>query len=170
MVQLPYCSSKGWDYTNIREVQFQTIQNIPKTAMAVTTDVGDKDAIHPPNKKPVGERLALCARAIAYGEKIEYSGPLYDKMKVDGDKIILSFTHVGKGLAAKGDVLRGFKIAGPDGDFKKGDADIVGDTVVVKNSDISKPAAVRYGFEASADVNLYNKDGLPASPFRTDIK
>ncbi len=170
MVQLPYCSSKGWDYTNIREVQFQTVQNTPKTAIAVTTDVGDKEAVHPPNKKPVGERLALCARALAYGEKIEYSGPFYDKMKVDGDKIILSFTHVGKGLEAKGDVLRGFNIAGADGVFQKGDADIVGDTVVVKNSAISKPAAVRYGFEASTDVNLYNKDGLPASPFRTDTK
>ena len=170
MVQLPYCSAKGWDYTNIREVQFQTVQNTPKTAIAVTTDVGDKGEVHPPNKLPVGERLALCARAIAYGEKIEYSGPFYDKMKVDGNKIVLSFTHVGKGLDIKGDVLRGFKIAGSDGNFKKGDADIVGDTVVVKNSEVSSPVAVRYGFEASTDVNLYNKDGLPASPFRTDVK
>ena len=137
IVQLPFCSAKGWDYTNIREVQFQTVQNTPKTAIAVTTDVGDKDNVHPPDKRPVGERLALCARAIAYGEKIEYSGPFYDKMKVDGNKIIINFTHIGKGLQAKGDVLRGFKIAGADGVFAKGDADIVGDTVVVTNSEIS---------------------------------
>jgi sialate O-acetylesterase len=154
----------------IREAQFLTSQKVPRTAMAVITDVGEEMDIHPRQKEPVGARLALAARAIAYSEKIEYCGPVYDSMKIEGNRALLSFTHAGQGLAARGGELRGFTVAGPDGRFAKADAKIEGDKVVVTSATVEKPAAVRYGWANTPDVNLWNKDGLPASPFRTDGK
>jgi sialate O-acetylesterase len=154
----------------IREAQLLTWQKVPRTAMAVITDVGDEKDIHPTKKEPVGARLALAARAIAYGENIEYSGPVYAAMKVEGDHAVLSFTHVGSGLMAKGGELKGFTIAGADGSFVAAKAAIDGDKVVVSSAEVSKPAAVRYGWANTPDVNLFNKEGLPATPFRTDVK
>jgi len=152
----------------IREAQLMTLAKSPNTAMAVTTDAGDANDIHPKKKQIVGERLALAARALAYGEKIEYSGPLYDSVQFDGNKAIVHFTHVGGGLVAAGEKLRGFTIAGQDGKFVPADAEIAGDTVVVHADGVSDPKAVAYGWANVPDVNLYNKNGLPASPFRSN--
>jgi sialate O-acetylesterase len=149
-----------------REAQLLTWLQVPNTGMAVTTDV-DADQ-HPKQKKPAGERLALAARAVAYGEKIVYSGPLYDSMKADQGKIILSFKHVAGGLVCKGDKLTGFTIAGPDHKFVNADAQIVDGTVIVSSAKVEKPVAVRFGWADNPGVNLWNKEGLPASPFRTD--
>ena len=136
--------------------------------MIVTTDVGDTNNLHPPNKEPVGARLALAARGIAYGEPVEYSGPMYDSMKVEGNRVVPTFTHVGKGLVAKDGPLKGFTIASQDGVFVVAKASIEGSTVVVSADGVSAPVAVRYGWDTVPDINLYNREGLPASPFRTD--
>jgi sialate O-acetylesterase len=135
--------------------------------MAVTTDCGDAENIHPSLKQPVGLRLSLAARAIAYQEHIEYSGPLYQSMSVQDSKVILSFTHQ-KQLIAKGGVLKGFKIAGADKKFVEATAEIQDDKVIVYSSKVAAPVAVRYGWEFVPDVNLYNEADIPASPFRTD--
>jgi sialate O-acetylesterase len=154
----------------IREAQLISWQKTPKTAMVVITDYGDAGNIHPKHKEPVGVRLALAARAIAYGEKIEYSGPVYQSMKINGDKAILNFTHVGSGLEAKGGELKGFTIAGGDKKFVDAKARIDGDTVVVSSEGVAHPVAVRYGWANVPDVNLFNKEGLPATPFRSDVE
>ena len=153
----------------IREAQFLTLSKVKNTAMAVTTDVGDANDIHPTRKEPVGQRLALAARALAYGDQIEYSGPLYDSMVARDGKIILSFKHVGGGLIAMDGDLKGFTIAGGDGKFVPAQATIEGSTVVVSAGAVANPVAVRYGWANVPDVNLFNKEGLPASPFRTDV-
>jgi sialate O-acetylesterase len=154
----------------IREAQLLSWQKVPRTAMAVITDVGNETDIHPTQKEPVGDRLALAARAIAYGEKVEYSGPVYSSMKVEGDRAVLSFTHIGGGLIAKEGDLKGFTIAGADGSFVAAKAVIEGDKVVVSSPSVPKPAAVRYGWAKTPEVNLFNKEGLPATPFRSDVK
>jgi sialate O-acetylesterase len=138
--------------------------------MTVTMDFGDADDIHPRKKEPVGQRLALAARALAYGEAIEYSGPLYDSMKSENGKIILHFKHIGGGLMAKDGPLKGFTIAGKDKNFVPAKAEIQGDTVVVSADGITDPQAARYGWANVPDVNFYNQEGLPASPFRTDVE
>ena len=143
----------------IREAQLLTWQKTPRTAMVVTIDVGDANNIHPTHKEPVGDRLALAARAIAYGEKIEYSGPVYDSIKIKGNRAILSFTHLGGGLVAKDGDLKGFSIAGEDGKFVSATAKIDGKKVVVSSPEVPKPAAVRYGWANVPDVNLFNKAG-----------
>ena len=154
----------------IREAQFLTMQKVPRTAMAVITDIGEAKDIHPTKKEPVGHRLALAARSIAYGKKNEYSGPLFQSLKIDGDKAVVSFTHIGGGLVAEGGELKGFTIAGADGDFHPATAQINGDKVVVSSTAVSKPTAVRYGWANVPEVNLFNKEKLPASPFRSDLK
>jgi sialate O-acetylesterase len=154
----------------IREAQMLTAQRVPRTAMAVITDIGEEKDIHPTKKEPVGARLAVAARAIAYKEKIEYSGPVYDSIKVKGTEAVLSFKHLGGGLVAKDGDLKGFTIAGADGSFVPATAKIDGDKVVVRSPSVSKPAAVRYGWANTPDANLWNKADLPASPFRTDVR
>jgi sialate O-acetylesterase len=154
----------------IREAQFLSLAKTSNTAMAVTTDVGDANDIHPARKGPVGARLALAARALAYGEKLEYSGPLFHSMKIDGNKVSISFTHAGSGLVAKDGDLKGFAIAGADKKFVPAKAEIKGNTVIVWSDAISSPVAVRYGWANVPDVNLFNQEGLPASPFRTDCE
>jgi sialate O-acetylesterase len=151
-----------------REAQHRIWQSTPHTAMVVTTDVGDAQNIHPTRKRPVGERLALAARVISYGEKIEYSGPVFESMKVEGGRAVISFSHLGGGLMARGDGLKGFTIAGKDGKFVPADAVIEGATVVVSSATVTKPVAVRYGWALVPEVNLFNREGLPAVPFRTD--
>ncbi len=153
----------------IREAQFLTLAKVKNVAMAVTTDVGNAGDIHPTQKMPVGQRLALAARALTYGEKIEYSGPLYAAMKAAGDKISISFTHVGGGLVAKDGELKGFTIAAADGKFVAAKAVISGDQVIVSGEGVADPKAVRYGWANVPEVNLFNKEGIPASPFRTDV-
>jgi sialate O-acetylesterase len=153
----------------IREAQFLTLSKSKNTAMAVTTDVGNANDIHPKQKQPVGHRLALAARAMVYGEKIEYSGPLYESMKAEGGSAVISFSHVGGGLVAEGGDLKGFTIAGADGNFVPAKAEINGANIVVSSEGVAEPKAVRYGWANVPDVNLFNKEGLPASPFRTDV-
>lgn len=156
------------DVPELREAQFLTWKNTPNTAMVVTTDVGDADNIHPKQKEPVGQRLALAARALAYGGEIEYSGPQYDAVTFEGSKAILTFKHVGTGLVAKDGLLKGFLIAGAEKKFVEARAEIQADTVIVTSDQIASPVAVRYDFVNIPNGNLWNKEGLPASPFRTD--
>ncbi len=159
---------KESDWAELREAQLLTSLNLKNTGMAVITDVGDPKDIHPRKKEPVGARLALAARALAYEQNIEYSGPLYDKMTVKDGKAVLSFKHVGKGLQAKDGPLQGFTIAGADKKFHNAKAEIQGDTILVWCDQVTEPVAVRYGWADCPVVNLWNKDGLPATPFRTD--
>jgi sialate O-acetylesterase len=156
------------DWAELREAQLLATQRLPKVGMAVITDVGEQFDIHPKQKEPVGARLALAARALAYGERIVYSGPVYEEMTVEGNKAILSFRHVGGGLVAKGGPLVGFTTCGPDRKFVKAEAAIHDDKVEVWSPDVEKPVAVRFGWANYPVVNLWNKDGLPATPFRTD--
>jgi sialate O-acetylesterase len=152
----------------LREAQLQSVQTVPNTALIVTIDLGIAKDVHYPNKKPVGQRLALAARALAYGEKIVYSGPVFESVKFEGEKAIVSFTHVGGGLQAKGDKLTGFLLCGADKKFHRAEASIDGDKVVVTSAVVPAPVAVRYGWERNPDCNLVNREGLPASPFRSD--
>jgi sialate O-acetylesterase len=156
------------DWAELREAQLMTLSNTPKTGMAVAIDAGTIDDIHPRNKQPVGSRLALAARAIAYGEKITHSGPVYQSMKIEGDKAILSFKHTGGGLEARDGELKGFIIAGEDKVWREAKAEIKGDRAIVTSPEVAKPLAVRYGWMKYPTCNLYNKAGLPATPFRTD--
>jgi sialate O-acetylesterase len=160
--------SNGVVWAELREAQLLTSQKVPNTAEAVITDVGEERDIHPKQKEPVGGRLALAAEALAYGKKVEYSGPVYEDMKVEGNKAILSFTHVGGGLEVKGGPLQGFTIAGPDHKFVKAEAEVRDGKVEVWSKEVEKPTAVRYGWVNFPVVNLFNKEGLPATPFRTD--
>jgi sialate O-acetylesterase len=155
-------------WAELREAQTMTL-GLPNTGMAVIIDIGEADDIHPKNKQDVGKRLALWALAETYGKELVYSGPIYKSMKADGGSIVLSFDHVGGGLVAKGgEELKGFAIAGADKKFVWADAKIDGDNVVVSSDDVSEPAAVRYAWADNPVCNLYNAEGLPASPFRTD--
>jgi sialate O-acetylesterase len=158
------------NWAETREAQLKTLA-VPNTAMAVIIDIGEWNDIHPLNKEDVGRRLALAARKLAYGdEKVVYSGPIYQSMKIEGNKIILTFTNTGSGLAAKGDgELKYFAIAGADKKFVWAKAKIEGNNVVVWNDQVPNPVAVRYAWADNPEgANLYNKEGLPASPFRTD--
>lgn len=152
----------------LRESQLLTALNVPKTGMAVITDYGHPTDIHPQDKEPVGARLALSARAIAYGQDIVHSGPVYKGMKKNGSTISLMFDHVGGGLVAKDEKLKGFTIAGEDMKFVPANAKIVGKTVVVSSPEVNNPVAVRFGWENYPVVNFFNREGLPATPFRTD--
>jgi len=151
-----------------REAQKRIWRSTPHSAMIVTTDVGNMHNIHPTNKRPVGERLALAARSIACGENITWCGPVYQAMRTAGDKLILTFTHTSGGLVAKGPALTGFTIAGADGTFVPADAMIENDSVVVRSGDVPAPVAVRYNCSKDPDGNLHNREGLPAVPFRSD--
>jgi sialate O-acetylesterase len=155
-------------WAELREAQRLSTHRLPNVGMAVITDVGEQDDIHPQRKAPVGERLALAARAIAYGEDITYSGPELQSLRIDGDKAIVKFDNVGKGLVAKDGPLTGFTIAGADGKFHKAEAEINKDEVIVSAKAVPHPVAVRFGWADFPVVNLWNADGLPASPFRTD--
>ncbi len=153
----------------IREAQLLTWKKTPNTAMVVTADVGDAEDIHPTRKEPVGQRLALAARALAYGEKIDYSGPVYESVTFDGPRAIVSFSHPGGGLVAKDGPLQGFTLAGSDGKHVPATAVIEGDKVIVSSESVPQPVAVRYGWANVPVVNLFNAAGLPASPFRSDV-
>jgi sialate O-acetylesterase len=153
---------------DVREAQ-ATVLSIPNTGMAVTIDIGDPVNIHPKDKQDVADRLMRIALAKTYGRKIEYSGPVYESMKVEGSSIRISFTHVNGGLVSKGGDLRTFTIADKDGKFVPATARIDHDTLVVSSPDVPEPAAVRYAWDNYPEgCNLYNSDGLPAPPFRTD--
>jgi sialate O-acetylesterase len=162
-------SSQGNDWAEVREAQALAARTVPNCGLAITIDIGDPNDIHPKNKQEVGRRLALSARAITYGEhNLEWSGPWFKNARFDEGKAVITFSHLGGGLAAKGGKPVGFALAGEDQRFVWGDAVIAGDTVVVSSSQVPKPVAVRYAWEMGPACNLYSKLGLPAVPFRTD--
>jgi sialate O-acetylesterase len=157
-------------WAELREAQTMTLE-LPKTGMAVTIDIGEADDIHPRNKQDVGYRLALAARHIEYGQNIVYSGPVYSSMQVEGNKVKLTFNHIGSGLVAKNKFgcLMGFQIAAEDKQWHWAKAYIENDKVIVHSENVQKPVAVRYAWaDNPEEANLYNVEGLPASPFKTD--
>lgn len=154
------------DWAELREAQLMTL-SLPNTGMAVAIDIGEADDIHPKNKQDVGYRLTLAARHKVYGEDIVYSGPLYESMIIANGKAHIRFKHIGGGLMSKGP-LKGFAVAGRDRKFVWAEAEIEGNTVTVWNETIPDPVAVRYAWADNPVCNLYNTEGLPASPFRTD--
>jgi len=157
----------------IREAQLMTAQTVTNTAVIVNSDVrndADPELIHFPQKPPVGQRMAAAALAIEYKQPVVYSGPLYDasQTRSEGSKLRIGFTHVESGLQARQGALEDFFIAGADQKFVKAHAQIEGDTVVVWADSVPQPKAVRYDWDDWTGATLMNKDGLPASPFRTD--
>lgn len=163
-------SKNGSSWAELRESQTKTL-SLPNTGMAVTTDIGNPTNIHPKDKQDVGKRLAAIAFHNVYGENNVYSGPMYQSMKINGNKIVISFTHTGSGLMVKDKYgyLTGFEIAGADKKFHYAKAYMDGSNVVVYSDDVPDPVAVHYGWADDAgEANLFNKEGFPASPFRTD--
>jgi sialate O-acetylesterase len=157
------------NWAELCEAQRMTLDALPNTGMAVTTDITDIHDIHPKNKQEVGRRLALWAEAKVYGRNLVYSGPIYKSMAVEGNKIRLQFEHVGGGLIARdGKPLTDFTIAGADQKFVPAVAEIDGNSILVHSDQVAQPVAVRFGWNDIATPNLANKEGLPASPFRTD--
>ena len=160
----------GSTWAELREAQTSTL-SLPNTGMSVTTDIGEANDIHPKNKQEVGKRLAAIAFNKVYNLPVIYSGPVYESMKTDGNKIIIHFSNIGSGLIAKDKYgyLKGFEIAGEDQKFHFAKAFIDGSDIVVYQDEINKPVAVRYAWaDNPEDANLYNKEDFPAGPFRTD--
>jgi len=156
------------EWAELREAQTLTL-NEPHTGMAVIIDIGDTKDIHPRNKLDVGHRLALWALANTYGQKIEFSGPLFNSFTIEGDKVRVKFKHTaGELKTIDGAAPRGFAIAGEDHKFVWAEAKIEGDEVIVWSKEVLKPVAIRYAWADNPVCNLYNKAGLPTSPFRTD--
>jgi sialate O-acetylesterase len=151
-------------WPDVRNAQRQALA-LKNTGMAVTIDIGDAVDIHPKNKQDVGLRLSLAARAIAYGEKVEWSGPLYRQVTQEEHALRVSFDHAG-GLMTKGAEVTGFEVAGADGKYVAAEAKIDGASVVVSSAAVAAPVSVRYGWAANPNCNLFNKEGLPASPFQ----
>ncbi len=168
-------SRHGSTWGELREAQTMTLQ-LPNTGMAVTSDIGERTDIHPKNKLDVGNRLAAEAMRVAYQKQGERGnepsrGPMLDKMTADGNRAIVTFQNTGTGLMAKDKYgyVKGFEVAGADQKFYYAKADIQGTTVVVHADSVSAPVAVRYGWaDDNGDVNVYNQEGFPAVPFRTD--
>jgi sialate O-acetylesterase len=151
----------GWG--PIRDAQLAALA-LPNVEVASFHD-SDAD-IHPLKKALIGHRLALVARAVVYKEKIVYSGPRFASLKIDGDKAIVKFDHLGGGLVVKGKDLRGFAIAGADGSFEWAEAKIVGDSVALTSAKVPRPVSVRYAYSSNPEATLYNREGLPAIPFK----
>ncbi|MCT2535151.1 sialate O-acetylesterase [Aquibacillus koreensis] len=159
---------KATNWAELREEQRMSLA-IPNTAMAVTIDIGEYNELHPQDKKTLGKRLALCARKLAFNEDVAFSGPLYTKMVRVGSAIQLHFDQVGEGLASKDGELHHFEICGSNGQYMDAKATIKGDTIIVSNEDIKEAHHVRYAWLNNPEnANLYNKEGLPASPFNTE--
>jgi len=187
-VQLPNFKREGEDWLLVREAMLKTLR-LPHTGMAITVDIGDPDNIHPKNKQEVGRRLSLWALGEVYDKKVaSTSGPLPAGHKINGSEVAITFQHADGGLVVNSGgamvtpreewpsvwpeggfgTIRGFAVAGADKQWHRAAAKIVGNTVVVTSPEVKQPAAVRYAWETNPDCNLYNRAGLPASPFRTD--
>jgi len=169
-MEVQYLPSES-QWAELRSGQLKAL-SVPNTAMAVSIDVGEWNDIHPLEKKVVGERLALAARKLAYGnENIEYSGPVFKSSVREGDKIIIEFDHIGSGLIVKGGGdLYHFAIAREDRKFIWAEAIIDNNRVIVWNDEIKTPRYVRYAWADNPEgANLYNIEGLPASPFEATI-
>jgi sialate O-acetylesterase len=171
MVQLPNYGRKenhptDGDWAELREAQLMALR-MANTGLVVTIDLGEANDVHPHKKADVGERLAVSALGTAYGKNVVHSGPLYESMHVEGDRVRTRFKQVGSGLAAHGDELKGFAVSGTDYVFYWANA-LIEDDTVVSSSEVPAPVAVCYAWAANPDCNLFNKVGIPASPFRTD--
>ena len=165
-VQLPQMNRPSWPW--FREAQARCSQVVSHTAMAVTFDCGEPDNVHPARKEPVAERLALIARALSYGQAIEWCGPVYRRHRIEGRHVVVQFAHCEEGLISSDDQpLRFFELAGEDGRFYPAQASISGDTVSVASPAVPRPDAVRYAWVPTGNVNFYNRGRLPAAPFRT---
>ncbi len=162
-----FTSDRTEDWAIIREAQRRSL-SVANTAMVATADIGDPDNVHPADKQTVGARLALAARALAYGESVEYSGPLFRQATPEGEGVRVWFDHTANGLVAKAGPLQGFEIAGDDGRFVTAAARIDGKTVLIANPSVAEPKYVRYGWANAPVVNLFNSGGLPASPFTSE--
>ncbi|PWT73002.1 MAG: hypothetical protein C5B59_14445 [Bacteroidetes bacterium] len=163
-------SRHGSSWAELREAQTSTLA-LPNTGMAVTTDIGLSHDVHPKNKQDVGKRLAAIALNNVYGQTMEFSGPVYQSMKINGNQVILSFTHLGGGLVTtdKYGYVKGFEIAGKDQRFYYAKAAIHGSEIILQSDSVSDPLEVRYAWSDDAgEANLFNSDGFPAVPFRTD--
>ena len=165
-VQLANFQTNGW-WPVLRESQTETLE-LAHTGQALAIDVGNRTDIHPTDKQTVGHRLALIALAQTYGENVVSSGPTFREMTVDGSGATIWFDSIGKGLEVKGDTLAGFAIAGPDRKFVVASAKIIDNRVVVSSPEVNVPKAVRYAWADYPITSLYNREGLPAVPFRTD--
>jgi len=163
----PYAYGENTKSQILREEQLKTL-SLPNTGMAVTMDIGNPQNIHPANKQDVGKRLALWALANDYGRDIVCSGPLYDSMNIKGNKIYISFRYKNGGLMTKDEQLRHFEIAGPDGKFVEAIARIQGKFVVVSSPEVEHPRNARYAWGNTVEASLFNKEGLPSSPFNTE--
>jgi sialate O-acetylesterase len=152
----------------LREAQLLTLSKVKHTGMAVVMDIGNPEDIHPTNKRDVGKRLALWALAKDYGKNLVYSGPLFREQIIEDGKIRVSFNNAGSGLVSKGGPLSHFEIAGPDQVYHAAEAVIDGGSILVSSSEVPSPVAVRYGWSNTAEPNLFNMEGLPASSFSTD--
>jgi sialate O-acetylesterase len=173
-VQLPgfmdynYTPSES-NWAVLRESQLKALA-LPNTAMVVAIDLGEWNDIHPDNKKDVGERLAVAAMKLAYGENIVHSGPLYQSHTIEGNKIIISFSNTGSGLTTNdGEPPAEFAIAGADKKFVWAKTKIEGDKIIIWCDAIANPVYIRYAWaDNPVNPNVHNKERLPASPFRTD--
>lgn len=158
------------DWPVLRESQTDAL-SLRNTGMAVIDDIGEAKDIHPKNKQDVGKRLALAAQAIAYGEKIEYSGPMFRQVTRENSALRVWFDHIGAGMQPRGGgELAGFEIAGADGNFVPAQSAIEAATVVVKADGVTEPVRVRYGWANNPKATLENREGLQASPFRAEVK
>lgn len=172
-VQLPMFNDENIDtWRIIRDAQLYILKTIKNTSMVVTVDCGEKGNVHPKDKNLVGERLALVVREDIYKENINGSSPIYSRYEKQGDKIAIYFDHVESGelIVQGGGALKGFEISGKQGEYYGANAEIVGDKVLVYSEKIKKPTSVRYGWKNYDEINLFNKYGLPASPFNTESK
>ena len=168
-VQIAPLAWGGNDQAFLREKQLKTMQSVPNTGMAVTLDIGEKENIHPAEKKKVGERLALWALAKTYNFKaIEFSGPIFKAMHVSGNKVSINFDYAPNGVANFGKEMSGFQVAGEDKVFQDAEAEIIKGQLEVSSDKVKNPIAVRYGWSSWVDGCLFNTAGLPASSFRTD--
>jgi len=158
--------SEEAEWEELRESQMKTL-SLRNTGMAVTIDIGNPQDIHPRNKQDVGKRLALWALDMVHGEDVVVSGPLMRQAVKEGGQMRIWFDHVGSGLELRNGSA-GFEIAGPDGAFHEAEAKVDGESLIVSRVGTSDPRAVRYAWKAAPETTLFNKDGLPASPFRTD--
>ncbi len=162
-----FTSNETEDWPTVRDAQRRTL-SLTNTGMAVTIDIGDPDNVHPPDKQTVGARLALAARALAYHEPVEYSGPLFRQAITQGNAVQVWFDHTDGGLTAKGGAVEGFEIAGDDRHFAPAAARIEGAAVLLTSPEIKVAKYARYGWQNSPTVNLFNGAGLPASPFTSE--
>jgi sialate O-acetylesterase len=172
VVQLPNYMERKNDpsdsaWAELREAQLSAL-SITNTAVVPIIDLGEEKDIHPRHKEPVGARLAQAALVISCGKQGPATGPIYDSMSITGNRITIKFKNTGKGLEARNGDLKGFAISGDDRQFKWAKAEIKDDTLIVWNDDVKEPKAVRYAWADNPECNLYNKEGLAASPFRTD--